>query len=103
MNHIKVNPMLAKRILSLRGFGYSQLEIAEEVGLSPGYVGDLFRQGALLERIKNSLFKDEPVHPGRWPCMLKEKEWPRCLHGDHCYLSCRCGAWANQRENERAK
>ncbi|HOX87732.1 MAG TPA: hypothetical protein PLY04_17250 [bacterium] len=95
MKHRKVTSAIANRMLMLKKEGYTHKYIAKDVGLSDGYISDLFRQRFLLEQMQEKLNTANQSHPGHWPCMIPKREWPRCLHGEHCYLSDRCGAWAN--------
>ncbi|HOT98956.1 MAG TPA: hypothetical protein PKZ83_17675 [bacterium] len=84
-------------IIRLREDGQSAKDIALEVVLSPKYVGRMLRNGVFVSQTGvTTLFRTErQPHPNQHPCMLEKKLWPRCSHGEHCYLSCRCEAWAN--------
>ncbi len=95
----KIVPIGAQvqRIAALRDQGYKVKDIALEVGLSPKFVGRLIKRGRSSNQYGHTtLYRSESQpHPNQHPCMLEKKLWPKCSHGEHCYLSRKCEAWAN--------
>lgn len=97
MGRIVVTGTQVQRIASLQSQGYKVKDIALDVGLSAKYVGRLLKNGIFISRYgQTTLYRSErQPHPNQHPCMLEKKLWPICFHGEHCYLSRRCEAWAN--------
>jgi len=97
MGKITLTSLQAQRIAALQSQGYKAKDIALDVGLSTRFVGMLLRNGIFNSRYGHtSLYRCErQPHPSRHPCMLEKTLWPKCSHGEHCYLSGKCEAWAN--------
>lgn len=97
MSRISLTGVQVQRIAALQDQGYRIKDIALDVGLSPKFVGRLLKNGIFISRYgQAALFRSErQPHPGKHPCMLAKKLWPKCSHGEHCYLAARCEAWAN--------
>ena len=76
MKHRKVTSAIANRMLMLKKEGYTHKYIAKDVGLSDGYISDLFRQRFLLEQMQEKLNTANQSHPGHWPCMIPKEIGP---------------------------
>lgn len=97
MGKISLTEVQIQRIARLQNQGYKVNDIAIDVGLSPKFVGRVLRNGIFIRRYgQTSLYRSErQPHPNQHPCMLQKRLWPRCSHGENCYLSRKCEAWAN--------
>jgi CRISPR/Cas system-associated endonuclease Cas1 len=97
MGKLTISGIKAQTIMRCHDRGMNIKDIAIEVGLSQKFVSRLLKNGVFISRYgKTTLYRAEPQpHPDQHPCMLRKKLWPKCYHGEHCYLSRRCGAWTN--------
>ena len=97
MGKIIISGMKAATIMRLKRQGYNIKDIAFDVELSPKFVSRLLKNESFFSCYGvTTLLRNEPQnHPRQHPCMLEKKLWPKCSHGQHCYLSGHCEAWTN--------
>lgn len=82
-------------VFQMRHQGATFKAIGRQLGVTPDYVSRIYHRSIAADPFQSYAFGHEPTeHAKLHPCRLEKKVWPICAHGEHCYLSSRCAAWA---------
>jgi len=82
-------------VFQLRHQGATFKAIGRQLGVTPDYVSRIYHRSIAADPFQSFSFGTSAGERSKLhPCRLDKKAWPVCGHGEHCYLSSRCSAWA---------
>mgnify|MGYP001485671812 CR=1 FL=1 len=82
-------------VFQMRHQGATFKAIGRQLGVTPDYVSRIYHRSIAADPFQSFSFGSSAGDTGKLhPCWLEKKAWPTCAHGEHCYLSGRCAAWA---------